>query len=237
MTKSKLIILPNLINEKLDAKMYLPKIVEKQVKMLDGLIAESPRGGRLFLKNFLEMDDRKKIKMEILNKKTKDKEYKNLLKPMIEGEIWGLISDSGMPMFSDPGEKLVFMARESLIDIEACIGTTSITLALVLSGFSGQNFAYHGYLPIRENLLKRKLKFLEKRAFLEKSTHIWIETPYRYTQMCKTIISTLNDNMYLCVARNLSFPNEEVLVKRIKDWKDERIAKEKSLVVFLISRK
>ncbi len=124
-----------------------------------------------------------------------------------------------MPCLADPGADLVLMAREKQIPIVALPGPSSILLALVLSGLGGQHFTFHGYLPKEEASLVGALKGIEKVSMKEKSTHLFIETPYRNVRMFEKLLATLGDETWLCLASDLTAPTQQVYTKKIKGWK------------------
>ena len=127
MTKKKptLWLLPNLLDAGQDPHLYLPPIVQEKLKELDGLIAESPKEGRRYLKSFTfdRFASVGEVPMQLLNEHTKPDELTDLLKPILEGQKWGLISDAGLPCLADPGAQLVWKARERGIEIETFLRT------------------------------------------------------------------------------------------------------------------
>src|SRR5437868_326772 len=107
MSKGALLLLPNLLGE--ESSLFLPSIVEQVVQNIDGLIAESEKGGRYFLRRFSFPEPKifRDIPIRLLNEHTTEKEVKLLTEPLLKGERWGLISDCGLPCLADPGAKLV----------------------------------------------------------------------------------------------------------------------------------
>src|SRR5262249_13098213 len=142
-----LFLLPNLLDETLAWEPFLPASVAAAVQSLDGLIAESEKEGRRYLRRFVNHERMAATPIRLLNEHTQPKEIGELLEPLIRGERWGLISDAGLPCIADPGAPLVLLAHEKKIRVETFSGPSSIVMALQLSGLSGQRFAFHGYLP------------------------------------------------------------------------------------------
>ena len=114
----KLLLLPNLLDETSSHDRFLPSSVGPAVTTLNGLIAESEKSARRYLRRFVSHDQMAKTPLRLLNEHTKKDELETLLEPMRRGEIWGLISDAGLPCVADPGSDLVFLANMSGIDIE-----------------------------------------------------------------------------------------------------------------------
>ncbi len=217
--KPALLLLPNLLSDTSHHQLYLPPSVDKAVGTLDGLIAESFQAGRRYLSRFATKKPASQIPVAVYNKDTQDGDLDFFLEPIKKGERWGLISDAGLPCVADPGAKLVFRARQQGLLVQAFVGPSSILLALMLSGLSGQNFAFHGYLDRDKSKQKALIKKLEKRSSEEHSTHILMETPYRSGEMLKTLIETLHDNTLLCAAWDLTQPSQGVMTLSVASWK------------------
>ena len=128
--------------------------------MLTGLIAESEKEGRRFLRRFAYEEGRsfRDIPIEILNEHSTRVDLASLKHLLKKGGKWGLVADVGLPTLADPGADLVFSCHAEKIPVYPLPGTSSIFYALMLSGFSAQNFAFQGYLPRKERLLWQKKK-------------------------------------------------------------------------------
>lgn len=231
--KKSLHLLPNLLGNEASLEDF-PKKVFSIVLTLDGLIAESEKAARKYLRFFMNHEEMQKVQIVLLNEHTKAKE---VLDEMLKGgSLWGLISDAGLPCLADPGSQLVSMARKKGVSIHALMGPSSIMLALMLSGFSGQRFSFHGYLPRKEEELIRKIKNLEKEAYQSESTQIWIEAPYRSNKMLHFLIKSLKPQTLVCVAKNLTFQDESVMTMPVRLWKEKGFSLKKEPAVFLVSK-
>ncbi len=224
----KLYLLPNVLDETLPIESFFPISVKEAVCQIQGLIAESEKTARRYLRKFLSHEEMAKMPLALLNEHTQ--EILSLLQPMKRGEVWGLISDAGLPCLADPGADLVWLAHQMGIDIETFVGPSSIVMALQLSGFSGQQFSFHGYLPKETELLEKKIRALEQQI----GTHIWIETPYRSAKMLKFLVEQLKPQVRLCVAASLTLPTQRVISQTVEHWREKSLALEKEPVVFLI---
>ncbi len=216
-----LYLFPNLLADLDQHHFYLPVSVDDAVNKITVLIAENEKEGRRFLRRFAFVPPKtfREIPIRLLNEHTTDKEKKELIQEIKRGGIWGIVSDCGMPCLADPGADLVLMARENGISVETFAGPSSILFALVLSGLGGQHFTFHGYLPKEENLLAAELKRIEKISLKEKSTHLFIETPYRNRRLFEKLIAILEPSSWLSIACDLTLPSQFVQTKRVKDWK------------------
>jgi 16S rRNA (cytidine1402-2'-O)-methyltransferase len=134
-------------------------------------------------------------------------------------ENLGMISEAGVPAVADPGAILVAEAHRRNMKVIPLAGPSSIIMALMASGLNGQNFAFNGYLPVKNNDRINKLRFFEKRSELEKQSQLFIEAPYRNNQLIKAILECCKPGTKLCIATNLTLPDEWIRTRCISDWK------------------
>lgn len=227
--KSKLLLLPNLLNKEALPELYFPSSVQKAVLKLDGLIAESEKEGRAFLKKMGA--DYRQTPIALLNKHHQQIDL--LLTPIRSGETWGLISDAGLPILADPGYQLVARARNFNITIQAFIGPCSIVMALMLSGLPSQRFSFNGYLPRSP---KSQIEQFEKRSKNEDITQIFIETPFRNDKLLEAFLETLNGKTSLSVAWDLTMPTQGVETHQVNTWKKRsKPSLHKKPAIFLFS--
>ena len=102
------------------------------------------------------------------------------------------------------------------------------------SGFNGQNFTFHGYLPIDKKDRIKNIKVLEQNVFKLNQTQIFIETPYRNNQMFRSIIDNCSKDILLCIACNITSNDEGIKTKTIAQWKKSIPDLHKKPVVFLL---
>jgi len=131
----------------------------------------------------------------------------------------GLVSESGMPSVADPGSEIVRYAHQNEITVVPHVGPSSLLLALSASGLNGQCFRFNGYLAIKDNKLKHELRELETRIRNFDETQIFIETPYRNDRLLEHMTNIFSGNIKLCVARDLTGPNEWLLSRPVDWWK------------------
>ena len=232
MSVGKLYLLPNLLDETLSVDPFLPTSVGVAVAQLQGLIAESEKSARRYLRKFISHDQMAKMPLALLNEHSSKGEMEALLEPLRSGQIWGLISDAGLPCIADPGSDLVFQAHCHGIDVETFVGPCSIVMALQLSGFSGQRFAFHGYLPREAQDLELRIRELEKQS--SGVTQIWIEAPYRSAKMLEQLKTILKPTTLLCVATQLTLPNQRVASWPVAKWRSSPWEIQKEPAIFLI---
>ena len=152
------------------------------------------------------------------------------------GKNIGIISDAGCPGVADPGQDLIAVAQDMQLTIHPLVGPSSILLALMASGLNGQQFQFHGYLPIQEQDRQKALKKLEADAVKFGTTQIFIETPYRNNALIQTIIRALDPNTRLCIAVDITGTEESIRTKDIATWKREEVNIHKKTAIFLIGK-
>jgi len=224
-----LFLLPNVLGPIEDINHYLPQNISQAVSQIDGLIAESEGEGRRYLKRFQTKKKPHEMPIALLNEHTPKQDMGFLLEPVVAGEIWGVVSDAGLTCLADPGASLVRRAQQLKIPIEVFIGPSSITLALMLSGLSGQQFFFHGYIPKKPDERVQALKNWEKMSGV---THVFIEAPYRNQHTLDACLKTLRKETLLCVATNLTLPDQMVHTAPVRKWKEVEIGKRPTVFLF-----
>lgn len=231
-------LLPNKLHPQATVEQSFTSELEAIVPTLDLLIAETPKEGRAFLKPFFKKADRVVASCPVLalNEHTDEEQLKELVHEIVEGKkCVGFVSDAGLPILADPGATLVRALKLEGVAMRAFTGPSSVTHALMLSGFSGQHFTFHGYLPKDPERLRVALKTLEQTSSQERSTQIFIERPYRNNPTLSIIKETLNPTTELCVALELMGPKERVETKTIEQWRSKTAPNlHKKLVIYLI---
>lgn len=206
------------------------------VNQLDEFIVENLRSARRFLRSAGYTRSFEEVQFHLLNKHTKPEELSGFLKNVLQGKDVGLLSEAGSPCIADPGQVIVAMAHRKNIRVIPLVGPSSILLALIASGFNGQQFAFHGYLPIDKAERSRKLKQLENAAWQHQQTQIFMETPFRNNQLMHDMIAHLGPDTMLCVACNLTTPAEFIKSQTISAWQKEMPDLHKQTSIFLLFR-
>lgn len=196
-------------------------------------IVENIKTTRRFLRKLDPEFDIDNSYFSILNKHTNSNEIQNFLQPCREGENIGLISEAGCPGIADPGATIVSIAHRENIRVIPLIGPSSIFMALMASGLSGQNFCFNGYLPIDKSLRIKKIKQLSS-SCMNGSSQIFMETPFRNDSLLTDLLKNLNENIMLCIASNISSNDEFIKTLTIKDWKKNRPKLNKKPSIFIL---
>ncbi len=199
-------------------------------------VIEEIRTARRFLRKAGYTGNFDDIAFFELNEHTPETELPAMLAFLKGANIVGLLSEAGIPCVADPGAKLVRLAHQNSIQVIPLSGPSSIFMALMASGFNGQQFRFLGYLPIEKEKRLQAIKSLEKEAIQSNFTQIFIETPYRNQALIQDIIKTCHPDTLFCVASELTSKSENIISKSIKEWKNLSTIFQKTNCVFLISK-
>jgi len=216
-----------------DFHKVIPEKVINLTKLLRFFIVEDLRSARRFLRLIdkgFPIDDT--VFME-LNEHTAESELENYLDPAVRGADIGIMSEAGLPGIADPGAKIVALAHKKSIKVIPMSGPSSIILALISSGFNGQNFSFNGYLPVKPAEKTSRIKDLEKKA-REGYAQIFMETPYRNQKMFESLITVCNHDTMLCIAADITLKSENIRSMKISEWKKNIPSLDNKLVVFVI---
>ena len=223
-------LIPSQLDE--DGFAALPSYIVDAVKDCQVFFVENERTTRRYFKRIWKemiIDNYQWFNME-----NEDSAASAFINCLIEGKNIGIVSEAGCPGIADPGQKLVQLAQEKNAIIKPLVGPSSILLALMGSGLNGQKFSFRGYLPIDNGQRVQAIKDLENTSAKEDSTQLFIETPYRNNQMLEALLKICQPNTQICVAKNLTGPNESILTKSVQDWKKALPELHKQPVLFLL---
>ena len=214
----KLYLIPVPIHEG-KASFSIPNGVIERVKQLNHFIVENEKTARKMIRSIYPEVSQPALTLSILDKNTQITDIESLLSPCQKGTSIGLMSEAGVPAVADPGSRLIQVAHQKDIKVIPLVGPSSILLALMASGLNGQNFAFHGYLPIDSNDKKRTVLELEKRSFSFGQTQIFMETPYRNDKMFEFLLKILGNETLLSVAVEINGDKEYIKTLPVSKWK------------------
>lgn len=214
----------------------LPLRLRETIESLTHFIVENEKTARRFIKRILPHKSQDSLHFYPLNKYTDPLELQYYLDPMAQGHSMGLLSDAGCPGVADPGAVMVERAHKKNYRVHPMVGPSSLLLALMASGLNGQSFAFNGYLPIDKKERLRALKNHEKRSQQDNQTQLYIETPYRNDRLKDEMIRTLSPSTQLCIACNLTLPNQWIKTAAVSQWKKINISLQKRPAIFLFHK-
>jgi len=206
---------------------------KKTVSQLSEFIVENAKSARRFLRaiGYTKNFDTE-VTIREMNKHAGKQDCKKLLENVSRGTDCGIISEAGNPCIADPGAELVAYAHQHQIAVVPHVGASSILLALVASGFNGQQFCFNGYLPIQNPERSKKIKNLESLSS-KGTTQIFMETPFRNQNLLDEILKTCLDETLLCIACDLTLPTEFIKTQTVRAWKRELPAINKRYCIFI----
>jgi 16S rRNA (cytidine1402-2'-O)-methyltransferase len=204
-------------------EQVLPQHVIDVARNLGHFVVEQPKSARQFLATLKPDRPIQSLNLATLNEHTGANELSELLAPLLAGHDVGIISEAGCPGIADPGAELVNLAHRNGIRVVPLVGPSSILLALMASGLNGQNFAFHGYLPINEAERSKVISKLEADSAKLRQTQIFIETPYRNEKMFGALLAHCHSETQLCIAAEITLPSELIQTRTIKEWKSQPV--------------
>ncbi len=231
MMKPCIYLIPSVLDE--SATQTIPAYIIDAVKNCSVIFAENERTARRFLKSMC-----KEIVIDDYEWFTIHKAEEELLavfkQKILDQKNIAIISEAGCPGIADPGQILIAAAQEMNAIIKPLVGPSSILLALMASGMNGQQFEFTGYLPIDTQERIKNILALETASQKNNSTKIFIETPYRNNQLLEALLKTCKPLTRLCIAAELTSPDEYIKTKTIGDWRKEKPDLHKKPVIFLL---
>lgn len=218
----------------------LPKLNLELLLKVKYFVVENIRSARRFLRRAHPHIDIDSLHFTELNEHTAAADVPAMLTPALQGHDIGVLSEAGCPAVADPGALLVDRARRQGLRIIPLVGPNSIIMALMASGFNGQSFTFHGYLPIEAGARTAALKDMERAAQHRGQTQIFIEAPYRNARLMQALCRTLSPSTMLCVAADITGPDECIITLPVHAWAKKLSSNPEAIVkvpsIFLFNR-
>lgn len=229
-----LYLIPVTLGEELPPDAVIPRAVIDIIHSLNYFIAEEERSARRYLRKTGFPKPIQEIDIRPMGKHSEPATYAAYLERVVQGENAGLLSEAGCPGVADPGADIVRIAHEKNIRVVPLTGPSSLLLALMASGLNGQSFVFHGYLPIDKQQRTQKIKSMERDAQQKNQTQLFIETPFRNGQLLDDLLKTCENQTRLCIACDITAPEEYIRTQSIAHWKKETVQLHKRPAVFLL---
>lgn len=232
MNERKLFMIPMVIADDTEQAVISDEI-RQVIKSLDYFLVENIRTARRYISKLrlgLTIED---LRFDILDRKTKPEQVEAYFKKAGNKAI-GILSESGCPGIADPGAVAAGLAHRQGIQVVPLSGPSSIFLALMASGFNGQSFVFHGYVPIDKMDREKKIKSMEESASRLRQTQIFMDTPYRNQKLFEHLIKACHPDTLLSVAKGVTGQEEYIATKPIRDWKKAKINLHKTPTIFSI---
>ncbi|HVO06163.1 MAG TPA: SAM-dependent methyltransferase [Burkholderiaceae bacterium] len=232
--KGSLVLVPNLLDfgspQTLPLDSALPLAVIQRAAALTHWVVEDAKTARAFIKRVAAQvplaTPLQALSMRELPRPVKgsgaapsERDLAALLEPAQQGHDIGLLSEAGLPAVADPGAELVAQAHALGLVVEPLPGASALMLALAASGLNGQQFAFVGYLPVKDDARAARIRELEAASRRLGQTQIAIETPYRNTALLHALLRHLAPTTRLCVACALGWPEGWCRMKPVGQWR------------------
>ncbi|WP_345954463.1 SAM-dependent methyltransferase [Mucilaginibacter sp. PAMB04168] len=215
------------------AQSFTPYLVHT-INQISDYIVENEKTARKFLKLAGLTIPQSQLVVHDYGKHQRNNDLKDFFTGLLAGKDAGLMSEAGCPGIADPGADIVAEAHRRGIKVVPLVGPSSILLALMASGFNGQSFTFHGYLPIDKVQRSKRIKDLENQVERLSQTQLFIETPFRNNPLLDEILKTCKPSTRLCIACNLTAPNEFVKTQTVAQWKKQQPDLHKKPTIFLL---
>lgn len=226
-----LFLIPTVLAENTQFDVLSPDI-QRVISSLDVFFVENFRTARRFISSLklgIKIDD---LELYELTKNTKRTEvYERMI---LQQKSMGVMSEAGCPGIADPGAVAVEIAHQLGWKVLPLVGPNSMILALMASGFSGQSFAFNGYLPIEKDKRVEEIKRLERLMLTKSQTQLFMETPFRNNQVMQSLLQHCSPTTRLCVAANVTAADAFIETKTIAEWKKRTPDLHKIPTIFLI---
>ena len=219
MSKAKVYLIPNFLGPEVTEDRSFPSENKEIIASLSHFAVENIKDARRFLVRIGLKSKIDESEFYNLDKKSDWDDIQPMIAALKEGHSIGVISDAGCPGIADPGSLLVKHAHINAFQAVPLIGPSSIFLALMASGFNGQSFNFKGYFNRDSAVKSKEIREMENLANQFQQTQIFMETPYRNEAMWEDLLKTLRGDTKLCVAANISLPNEYIKTKTVAEWK------------------
>lgn len=231
-----LFLIPAYLSENSPISYFAP-VIKEYIMKTDYFFVENEKTARKVIKFFAPEKKQPDLKLYVLDKYSENSDLKEAQTLLKNGQDFGLLSEAGLPCIADPGNIMVKWCHENDVKVIPVNGPSSIILALISSGFNGQEFTFHGYLPIDKSEKKSKIQYLENQVNKTGYSQIFMETPYRNNALFEDLCKFLSPSTRLCIAANINDPLEEfVKTRTIKDWQKNKPELHKIPAVFVLGR-
>lgn len=206
------------------------------IRSISYFIVENVRTARRFLKLIDRDIDIDTLTFFELNKHTRAEDLNSFLAPIGQGKDIGIISEAGCPGIADPGADIARIAHQKNIRVVPLVGPSSILLALMASGMNGQNFAFNGYLPIKDPEKSKTIRMLENRMITEGQSQVFIEAPYRNIQLLNDLLRNCSPSTLLCIAADITLESEFIETRTVAYWQKHLPDIQKRPAIFIVGK-
>lgn len=231
--QSKLYLVPSPLGDN-DPSEVLPAVVYDRIAHVKHFAVEEVKSARRFLSKLGFRGRIDTLSFYEINEHSSYEDVSTLFKVLEGGEDMALISEAGLPAVADPGALLVDMAHSAEIEVVPFVGPSSLMMALMSSGLNGQCFAFAGYIPVKREERRKRIKELETRSRRYSESEIMIETPYRNDALLADLLEVCDAGTRITVAADITLPTQYIRTKRVAQWRRSAFKITKRPCVFII---
>lgn len=228
-----LYLIPSLLGPE-SVAAAMPVQVQDTIRTLTHFVAENAKSARQFLKQVGMPLPLTALAIAELSEHTRPDQIAMLMAPLHSGHDVGLLSEAGCPGIADPGAQLVAAAHHQGVRVAPLVGPSSLLLALMGCGLNGQQFCFHGYLPVQRGAREQAIRQLENDSAARGATQVFIEAPYRNNQLLGALLATLRPDTRLCLATDLMQPSEAIVTRTVHHWRAKSPDLDRRPTVFLV---
>lgn len=230
MSEQKLYMIPMVIADNTEQDVISDQ-VKHVIKSLDYFLVENVRTARRYISKLRLGLVIEELGFDVLDRKTKPEQVEEYF-ARANGKNIGILSESGCPGIADPGAVAASVAHRQGLRVVPLSGPSSIFMALMGSGFNGQSFVFHGYVPIDKKDREKKIREMEDAAARLRQTQIFMDTPYRNQKLFEHLLKACHANTLLSVAKGITGDEEFISTKSIGEWKRVKINLHKTPTIF-----
>lgn len=219
-TETSLYIVPTPIGNLQDFTFRAVEIL----KSVDIILAEDTRTTGILLNHYGIV-----TRMKSHHIHNEHRQVEEVVKNMLKGERFALVSDAGTPGISDPGFLLVREALKADLKVECLPGATAFVPALIKSGLPADRFVFEGFLPHKKGRQTRIQQLAS-----EERTLILYESPHRLVKTLGQLAEYFGEERKASVSRELSKLFEETQnasLKELKEYFEEKGVKGEIVLV------
>lgn len=234
-TTGQLLMLPCPIADE-SIETVIPNEVIKQIIGLRAFAVENIKTARRYLRKLdreFPIDD---STFFILNKKSTSADLSKATRMLEDGQNIGVLSEAGCPGIADPGGLLASIAHQIAVSVKPLVGPSSILLTLISSGFNGQQFRFHGYLPKDRKDRIHALKQMEHTVRQTGETQLFMDTPFRNMNVLDDLLNELADTTHLCIASDVTGQRERIRTATVAEWREIAYDLNKIPTIFALGR-
>ena len=157
-----------------------------------------------------------------LHEHNEERAARDVLDILSGGQNVALVSDAGTPAISDPGARLVGLARAAGYAVSPIPGANAAAAAVSVSGFLSPHFLFYGFLPARAGARRTELAALTALTY----SLVFYEAPHRVAESVADIAATFGPARRILFARELTKLFEETHVCALNEAQDWLAANE-----------